>query len=64
MGAVWGAVDPEFKHRLGEVLDRVEARFLAPVEASLQASTIKNHVMSLRKFCNYAVIERSDMAVR
>ena len=60
MSAIWAAIDPGCEHRLGDVLEHIEELFIVPSESTLQASTIKNHLLSLRKFSNYIVINRLD----
>ena len=57
VGTILQAVSGNSVCRLGDCLARTEPDFIEPSEGRLQASTIKNYLLSLRKFCDFVTLK-------
>ena len=60
VAAVLAAVDPNAEERLGGCLQRVETRFIEPSEITFQASTVRNHLFGLKRFCDFLILKESQ----
>ena len=60
VAAILVAVDPNAEERLGGCLERVETRFIEPSEMTLQASTVRNDLFGLKRFCDFLILKESQ----
>ena len=50
------AIDPKTSRRLGDCAQDIEPVFIQPSERHLQASTIRNNLLSLKKYCDFVML--------
>ena len=60
VAAILASVDPNAEERLSGCLQRVETRFIEPSEITFQASTVRNHLFGLKRFCDFLILKESQ----